>query len=706
MKRNIYYILFFIGILAAGIFLGFFTLRTPAPYDGGDETAFSVTRMRNIIVEIAKEPHPINTGAHERVRAYICDQLASLGLESNKIYPDTEDSYVVTTDGYKNISAKLNGVSDNAILLVAHYDSAHKSFGAADDGYGVATILETLRAIKAQNVPLRNDIMVLFTDGEEQWMEGAKAELRNNLDRYKNVLLVINVEASGMKGPPLMFETGDQNAAVVDYYAKRAKNPVAYSFTTAYYNFMPNDTDFSIFKDYGFSGLNFAVIDGSEYHHTAGDSPENIDLRSLQHYGDQVFPIVKSFVSDPSLSPGRFNSNANKLFFTIFPGILVTYSETASTLVAAAAAALFIALVVFGCVSHWIKPVKMLLYFVLLIASVIFLSLVSEVFVWLFSVICGKKFQLVRMYIAHAGLIYLLFNITAVVLLGIFCWRLAKRSPGLEFIFAGILLNLVLSALLAVFLTDSAYIAILPALLASLYAAAFFINNKVPRLIILAFTMLLEMIIFLPFVTLVYQSLSIGITGAGVFLCLLPFTTILPMFYAGLVIDARNDSPTKEVLKRGGKRRPEKITVGILFAVIFIFILLFSGSQEQSDPDIFTTGIPMKDGEITMQMYTWEGELNALGNKVMIKASDEQVDHLMEEGNYLVVGFLNQGTYFDEATVDNITESTEEQTGHSNEVTINLNADEKLVASGDIEVYLRKTVVIKSDKEAIIKIEE
>ncbi len=550
IKRNIFYILFFAGILTAGIFLGFFTLRTPAPYDGGDESAFSVTRMREIIGEIAKEPHPVNTEAHERVCAYINDQLASLGLEPNNIYPDTEESYVVTTDGYKNISAKLNGASDNAILLVAHYDSARKSFGAADDGYGVATILETLRAIRAQNVPLLNDIMVLITDGEEQWMKGAKAELGNNLDRYKNVLLVLNVEASGTKGPPLMFETGDQNAAVIDYYTKYAKNPVAYSFTTAYYNFMPNDTDFSIFKDYGFNGLNFAVIDGAEYHHTAGDNPENIDPRSLQHYGDQVFSVVKSFVSDPSLSPGYFNSNINKLFFTIFPGILVTYSETVSTMLATVAVALFITLSVIGCANQRIKPVKMLLYSVLLASSVIFLSLASECFAWLISVINGKRFQLVRMYIAHAELIYLLVNITAVILLGILCWRLAKRSPGPEFMFAGILLNLVLSVLLIVFLTDSAYIVILPSLLTSLYAAAaFFMKNKVPRLIILALTTMLEMIIFVPIVTLVYQSLSIGMMGAGVLLCLLPFTTILPMFYAGVVIDDRNDGPAIEVLK-------------------------------------------------------------------------------------------------------------------------------------------------------------
>ncbi|NLA86253.1 MAG: M28 family peptidase [Clostridiales bacterium] len=535
IKRNIVHILFFAVILAAGIFLGFFTMRTPEPYEGGDETAFSVDRVRETIGEIAKEPHPVDTEAHERVCDYVCSRLAELGLEPDNGYSGSEESYVVTTYGYKNIFARLDGASDNAVLLVAHYDSARSSFGAADDGYGIATILETLRAIKAQKVPLLNDIMVLFTDGEELWMEGAKSELRHNLQRYKNVLLVINVEANGMKGPPLMFETGDKNAAVVGYYAKHAKNPVAYSFTTAYYSFMPDNTDFSIFRNYGFNGLNFAVLDGFEYHHTPGDNPDNIDLRSLQHYGDQVFSIVKSFVSDPSVSPEHFTSDTNRLFFTVFPGVLVSYSEAVSNILAVAAAALFIALAVIGCVSRRIKPGKTLVYTALLLVSVMFISLASEGVIWLLSALSSRRFKLVNMLsIPHADLIYWLVNIAAAVLLGVICRRLVKRSPGPELLFSGIFLSLLLSVLLILFLPGSAYIAVLPSLLASLYAAAHFIKYKAPRIIILAFASFLGMIIYVPIVTLVFQAMSIGLTGAGVFLCLLPFTTLLPMFFTGL----------------------------------------------------------------------------------------------------------------------------------------------------------------------------
>lgn len=707
IRRNVAYFVLLLGALSIGIFLGFLVLQAPAPYDSSDETAFSVDRMRNTIGEIAKQPHPVHSKENEEVRKYICNQLASLGLAP--IYPDTEERYVVTTDGLKNIAAKLDGESDNAILLVAHYDSARTSYGAADDGYGVATILETLRAIRAQEVPLQNDIVVLFTDGEEKWMSGVKAELKSNLDRYQNVFLVLNVEASGTKGPVVMFETGNKNADIIDYYAKHAKNPVAFSFTTAYYNFMPNDTDFAIFKNYGFNGLNFAVIDGAEYHHTLGDSLENIDLRSLQHYGDQVFSIVKSFVSDSSLSRGQFESNTNKVFFSIVPGLLVSYSEAVSEMLAVAAAALFIVLTVIGCAQYGIKPIKVLLYSVLLISIVMFLALASESIACLFAFISGMKFQLVRMYIPHDGLIYLLVNVTAVVTMGIFCWSIAKRSKGPELIFASILLDLILSALLSVFLTGAAYIVILPALLASLYvASSHLIKSKVLKTIVLAITALLDMMIYVPVVILIYQSLSIGIMGAGVLLCLLPFTTILPMFYEGLSKEERISCGTI-ISKKQDRTKILKKTIGIVLAVFLMSILLYEGLRQEGAPGIFTTGIPMKDikdGKVTMQT-SWEGRLSALCDKVIIKASDEQVDQLQEDGNHLVVRFLDQGTYFDNVTVESITRLKDEKSDYRNEVVMNLNTDEKVETSGDIEVLLQKTVTITSDSdEVIVKIEQ
>ena len=59
-------------------------------------------------------------------------------------------------------------------LPSGHYDSVPTSFGASHDGLGISVMLETLRTLKAR-VELRNDVVLLFSDGEEIGLLGAKA---------------------------------------------------------------------------------------------------------------------------------------------------------------------------------------------------------------------------------------------------------------------------------------------------------------------------------------------------------------------------------------------------------------------------------------------------------------------------------------------------------------------------------------------------
>ena len=47
---------------------------------------------------------------------------------------------------------------------------------------------------------------------------GAKEEMNNNFSLYDNVEYVVNIEARGIKGPALMFETSSNNKKVIDLY--------------------------------------------------------------------------------------------------------------------------------------------------------------------------------------------------------------------------------------------------------------------------------------------------------------------------------------------------------------------------------------------------------------------------------------------------------------------------------------------------------
>jgi Zn-dependent M28 family amino/carboxypeptidase len=75
----------------------------------------------------------------------------------------------------ENVIVRVPGTSPTReVLITAHYDSFPGAPGAADDGVSVAAMLETMRALKA-GPPLKNDLVFLFTDGEEHGWLGAKA---------------------------------------------------------------------------------------------------------------------------------------------------------------------------------------------------------------------------------------------------------------------------------------------------------------------------------------------------------------------------------------------------------------------------------------------------------------------------------------------------------------------------------------------------
>ena len=57
---------------------------------------------------------------------------------------------------------------------------------------------------------------------------------------------MLNFEARGTTGPPIMFETSRGNAGLAEAYAAAAPHPVATSFAVEVYRVLPNDTDFSV----------------------------------------------------------------------------------------------------------------------------------------------------------------------------------------------------------------------------------------------------------------------------------------------------------------------------------------------------------------------------------------------------------------------------------------------------------------------------
>src|ERR671911_210782 len=284
---------------------------------------FSAERAFSHVEQIAKRPHPVGSAANAEVRNYLVGQLEDLGLQPTI----QEATSARTMEGtasiarVHNIHARIPGSSPTGhVVLVAHYDSVPNAPGAADDGAGVAAILEIARAITS-GTPPRNDIDIVFTDAEEPWLLGAQAFVNaDRLDPQRSVML--NLEARGTSGPAMMFQSSTDNATLIPALAN-AQRPIAGSgLWEACSQLLTGDTDFSVFRDAGFAGMNFAFMEGSARYHTPEDSPANLDHASLQHIGSTVLAATRHFV-DQDLGAPRGGSLT---YFTVL-GELVYYPQ-------------------------------------------------------------------------------------------------------------------------------------------------------------------------------------------------------------------------------------------------------------------------------------------------------------------------------------------------------------------------------------------
>lgn len=311
------------------VLLSLLATRPPAVV-GSDApaTEFSAVRAMAHVRAIAQAPHPVGSAEHTRVRNYLVEQIEKLGL-SARVQEDTSARQAgpgapLRLVRVHNVLTRLpgSGGTGKAVLLVAHYDSVPTGPGASDDGAGVAALLETLRALKA-SPRLRNDVIFLFSDGEELGLMGASAFQRDD-PWAADVGLVLNFEARGTRGPSIMFETGPGAGPLLRWFAAAAPDPVASSYSYDIYRYLPNDTDFTIFKRAGRPGFNFAFIHGFGAYHTRLDTPERADPRSLQHHGSYALSLGRRF-GDADLTALPHGGNAT--YFDLPWVGLVVYPE-------------------------------------------------------------------------------------------------------------------------------------------------------------------------------------------------------------------------------------------------------------------------------------------------------------------------------------------------------------------------------------------
>ena len=291
------FLLLLAALAAKPLLIALSDLR-PSPAAGQFDAARAMARLQRILGD--QRPHPVDSAANDAVRGRLIAELRAIGLEpvvtDDIVCNGSDRSRTAACARVRNVIATIGPERGDHVLVASHYDSSPVGPGAADDGIGVAVMLESAALLRGRT--LGRPVTFLFDEGEEVGLLGARAFLARNplADR---VAALVNFEARGVSGPAMMFETSHPNGAAIAHFAASSERPFANSLATDFARLIPNSTDVEVLKERDWTTLNFAIIGNESRYHSDGDTLAALDPRSVQHMGDQGLAAIASLASGP-----------------------------------------------------------------------------------------------------------------------------------------------------------------------------------------------------------------------------------------------------------------------------------------------------------------------------------------------------------------------------------------------------------------------
>ncbi len=312
-----------------------------------DELQYDTVQDYDKILEhvavMGKEPHSVvHKQATENVINYITDELDEMGVVYDEnaenlttptyTFQEGINSYDEFSEPYSlkniiiHIPSNAQNKSEEALLYMMHHDSVPQGGGASDDVLAVATCIETVRRLidERSTTEFTNDIVFLFTDGEEAGLLGADI-FEESFTGYDNLVdrtkFCVNLESRGTSGSYIMFETAKNNYATVEMFSEINENIFTSSLANMIYQSMPNGTDFSEVKDI-MQGLNFANLGNGSNYHTQDDS---IDSMADTYTTQQAKIVWDILIGTKDINLSELNSASEDAVFFSYLNIATPY---------------------------------------------------------------------------------------------------------------------------------------------------------------------------------------------------------------------------------------------------------------------------------------------------------------------------------------------------------------------------------------------
>ncbi|XP_055434121.1 endoplasmic reticulum metallopeptidase 1 isoform X2 [Bubalus kerabau] len=268
----------------------------------GHQGEFDAHQARDYLEHITSIG-PRTTGSPENeilTVHYLLEQIKLIEAQSNSLHKISVDvqrptgsfsidflgGFTSYYDNITNVVVKLEPRvgAQHAVLANCHFDSVANSPGASDDAVSCSVMLEVLRVLSTSSEALHHAVIFLFNGAEENILQASHGFITQH-PWASLVRAFINLEAAGVGGKELVFQTGPENPWLVQAYVSAAKHPFASVVAQEVFQsgIIPSDTDFRIYRDFGnIPGIDLAFIENGYIYHTKYDTADRILTDSIQ----------------------------------------------------------------------------------------------------------------------------------------------------------------------------------------------------------------------------------------------------------------------------------------------------------------------------------------------------------------------------------------------------------------------------------------
>lgn len=322
---------FFATLIYIALFASLLVVHLRVPdYPSKTPQGTNLTEAWDDLQHITRQFHPYNSHANDHVRDYLMARIKQV-IKSKKLKSrDVEilDDVVSnatfssgnTTIYFEgtNIVVAIRGSEDDepfyssnqsaqqtvrrpdngGVLVNAHYDSVSSGYGATDDGVGVVCVLQLLSYFTEEKTWPKRTIILLLNNGEEDFLNGAKAFMRHPISQVPHTFL--NLEGAGAGGRATLFRSTDTE--VTKYYSA-SKRPFGTVVSGDGFKkgLIRSETDYRVFySELGLRGLDVAFMEPRARYHTVEDSTRETSLKSVWHMLSASISTVSGLASDTS----------------------------------------------------------------------------------------------------------------------------------------------------------------------------------------------------------------------------------------------------------------------------------------------------------------------------------------------------------------------------------------------------------------------